>query len=169
MEFKQPVMLYTASTNVEAHVIVEMLHANGIPAHAVEDQSGVSLWMFGTISQFHQPNVWVDKSTAEKATQLVHRFEEDKRGRENPSVGTGEIHIKCEECGNIDSFTANAQANIDVFIDGDKKITDVRPGQQTLDDVIVTRVWKCNVCGTANKIIDTEEVKNDSARKVSQD
>lgn len=104
MEFKQPVMLYTAATNVEAHVIVEMLHANGIPAHAVEDQSGVSLWMFGTISQFHQPNVWVDKSTAEKAAQLVRQFEDDKRERANPVAGIGETHVECEECGKTTTF-----------------------------------------------------------------
>ncbi len=50
MDFKQPVVVYTAATNMEAHLILQMLHANGIPAHAVEDQSGVSLWGAGTIT-----------------------------------------------------------------------------------------------------------------------
>jgi hypothetical protein len=104
MEFKQPVVVYTAATNVEAHMVVEMLHANGVAAHAVEDQSGVSLWAFGTISQFHQPNVWVDQSTAEKASLLIRRFEENKRERENPGTGAGEIHVECEECGKTTIF-----------------------------------------------------------------
>jgi putative signal transducing protein len=104
MKFKHPVMLYTAATNVEAHVVVEMLHANGIPAYAVEDQSGVSLWMFGTISQFHQPNVWVDKSTAEKAIALVRQFEENKRKREHPDTSIGTIPVACEECGKTTMF-----------------------------------------------------------------
>ena len=104
MEFKQPVVVYTAATNVEAHMVVEMLHTNGIPAHAVEDQSGVSLWALGTISQFHQPNVWVDKLTSEKAAELILRFEENKRERENPEAGTGAICVECEKCGTTTIF-----------------------------------------------------------------
>ena len=43
MDFKKPVVVYTAATNIEAHLIVDMLLANGVPAHVIEDQSGVSL------------------------------------------------------------------------------------------------------------------------------
>jgi len=104
MEFKEPFLAYTAATNLEAHMLVAMLTANGIPAHAVEDQSGVSLWAFGTISQFHKPNVWIDKSTTEMAAQLIRQFEESKQKRDNPGVSTGEIHVECEECGKTTIF-----------------------------------------------------------------
>jgi hypothetical protein len=104
MEFKEPTLVYTAATNVEAHLVVEMLRTNGIPAYAVEDQSGVSLWAFGTISQFHQPNVWVDKPTAERAAELIVLFEERKREREYPNTGSGEIHVVCEGCGKTTIF-----------------------------------------------------------------
>ncbi len=104
MEFEKPVIVYTAATNVEAHLIVDMLHASGVPAHAVEDQSGVSLWMFGTISQFHKPNVWVDQSTVQQAADLIQDFEEKRRARNNPCQGSGEIHVVCEDCGKITSF-----------------------------------------------------------------
>lgn len=104
MDFKKPVIVYTAATNVEAHVIVDMLYANGVPAHAVEDNSGVSLWAFGTISQFHKPNIWVDQSTARKAAELIQDFEEKRRQRDNPGKGTGEIHVLCEECGKTTTF-----------------------------------------------------------------
>ena len=106
MDFKEPVLVYTAATNVEAHVVVEMLRANDIEAHVVEDQSGVSLWAFGTISQFHQPNVWVDKSTAEKAAHLILGFEEKQREREDSQLGAGEINVECEECGKTTVFSA---------------------------------------------------------------
>lgn len=74
--------------------------------------------------------------------------------------------LKCTECGNTKTFTATAQANINVFVDGNKRIIDARPGQQILDNIIVTKPWKCNMCGTANKIIDTEEIENGCTGKV---
>jgi hypothetical protein len=57
MDLNDPFKVYTAATNLECHLIVEMLSANGIPAIAETDDSGASLWAFGTITQFHQPNV----------------------------------------------------------------------------------------------------------------
>lgn len=104
MDFTQPIIVYSAATNVEAHLIVEMLHASGIPAYAVEDQSGVSLWAFGTISQFHKPNIWVDQATADSALQLIHAFEDKKQQREANAAGPGEIEAVCEECGKTTTF-----------------------------------------------------------------
>lgn len=105
MDFKKPVIVYTAASNVEAHLIVDMLHANGLPAQAVEDQSGVSLWAFGTISQFHKPNVWVDESTAQEAAELIHAFEENRRQRNEPGNGAGGIQVQCEDCGKTTTFS----------------------------------------------------------------
>ena len=107
MNFKKPVIVYTAATNVEAHMIVEMLEANGVPAHAVEDQSGVSLWAFGTISQFHKPNIWVDEATVHKAADLIQAFEVKRRARNAAAQGDGEIDVVCEDCGKVTSFPAS--------------------------------------------------------------
>jgi hypothetical protein len=76
------------------------------------------------------------------------------------------MKLRCEECGNMDLFTATAQTEIDVIIDGSGNILDPRASQQTLDNIVVVRPWKCNLCGTANKIIDLEEGTNDSAAEV---
>jgi len=107
MEFKKPVIVYTAATNVEAHMIVEMLHANGVPAYAVEDQSGVSLWALGTISQFHKPNIWVDESAIQEAADLIRDFEEKKRSRSTAVEGIGDIQVLCEDCGKPTSFPSS--------------------------------------------------------------
>ena len=104
MELKNPKIAYTAASNVEAHMIVELLLSNGIPAHAVEDQSGVSMWSFGTISQFHQPNVWVDETSLEQAEELIRDYEEKRRQRERPRETGGEIETVCEDCGKVTSF-----------------------------------------------------------------
>ena len=104
MDFEKPVIVYTAATNLDAHMIVEMLYANGVPAHAVEDQSGVSLWAFGTISQFHKPNVWVDEPNRQEAAGLIQDFEEKRRVRNTQIEGLGQIEVICEKCGKATSF-----------------------------------------------------------------
>jgi len=105
LELTDPVMAYTATTNLEAHMLVNMLQSEGIAAHVVEDQSGMSLWSFGTISQFHQPNVWVNQSDAERAGVLLLKFEESKRKRNNlKGRARGQIRVVCEECNEITTF-----------------------------------------------------------------
>jgi hypothetical protein len=112
MDFKKPVIVYTAATNVELHMIVEMLHANGVAAHAVEDQSGVSLWALGTISQFHKPNVWVDETTFAKAAELIQDFEDKKQSRNTPVEASSDIQVICEDCGKTTSFPGSLDGTI---------------------------------------------------------
>ena len=104
MELKEPFAVYIAATNLESHMIVDMLNANGIAAFADEDQSGVSLWAFGTISQFHKPRVWIEKSASKEAAQIILDFEERKRQHQNPDGGDDTIEAKCEECGRTTIF-----------------------------------------------------------------
>ena len=104
MDFKQPVAVYTAATNLDAHLIVVMLDSKGIAAYAVEDNSGVSLWAFGTISQFHRPKIMVEKSDLEKAAELIEIFEKENQQRREQAQATGEIEAVCEECGKPSSF-----------------------------------------------------------------
>ena len=106
MNFPKPVIVYTAATNIEAHMIVDMLQSNGVPAQAVEDQSGASLWAFGAISQFHKPNIWVDESTIKKAADLIQGFEEKRRARNKPVEDSGEVQAVCEDCGKTTVFPA---------------------------------------------------------------
>ncbi|PQO45748.1 putative signal transducing protein [Blastopirellula marina] len=114
MDFQKPVIVYTAATNLEAHLIVEMLLTSGISAHTVEDQSGVSLWAFGTISQFHKPNIWVDESTAQQAADLIRDFEEQRKARNTPVDGAGEIQVSCEDCGKTTSFPSSLDGTTQV-------------------------------------------------------
>lgn len=104
MDFDNPTIVFTAETNVESHLVVEMLRASGIEALAVEDQSGVSLWAFGTISQFHKPNVWVDTTDIDAAVVLVREFEKQKRTRNNTEGIGAPIVVTCEDCGKDTTF-----------------------------------------------------------------
>lgn len=114
MNFQEPTKIYTAATNVEAQQVVNMLESNDIPAFADEDQSGPSLWMFGTISQFHQPNVWVDKPTAQQAAELIRHFEEDKRQHSNTQLAGSQVAAVCEECKETSQFPATLNGTTQV-------------------------------------------------------
>jgi hypothetical protein len=104
MDFAEPVMIYTAASNIEAHTIAEMLVSMEIPALAVDDQSSVSLLPFGKISQFHQPTVFVDKSDAERAVSAIRQFEEWRRNRDLNGSDARQIVAVCEDCGESSFF-----------------------------------------------------------------
>ncbi len=104
MNFEKPVVVYTAKTNVEAHLIVKMLENNGVPAYAVEDQSGASLFSFGILHQFHKPKIWVDEVMFDQAAKRLQDFEEKNRTRNALQKGSEDINAVCEECGKTTAF-----------------------------------------------------------------
>ncbi len=106
MQFQDPYLLYSAASNLEAHSIVELLHVQGIDAYGLEDNSDLSLWAFGRISQFHLPSVWVDKSQAEAAARWIVEFEDRRRQRQQSDETAGAIDVVCEACGKTSVFPA---------------------------------------------------------------
>ena len=107
MDLKDPIAAYTADGNLEAHSVVEWLTSNGVNAYVVEDHSGVSLFAFGTISQFHKPQVFIERSDSETAALLLQQFEERKRARMSDSEDAAPIVAECEECGESSEFPAS--------------------------------------------------------------
>jgi hypothetical protein len=99
-----PVLAYTANDNLELHSIVTWLHSGGVRAYAVEDNSGASIYFFGTISQFHKPQVFVDKADLEEAGELLRQFEANRDARRKELDGGPSITSQCEECGTISDF-----------------------------------------------------------------
>jgi hypothetical protein len=155
MEFKEPFKIYTAASNLEAHMIVAMLDAKGIEAFADEDVSGVSIWGAGTISQFHQPNVWIEKSNAEKAAELILRFEEDNRNRATPDLSGREVQVECEACGKVSHFPSSLNgttqdcshcgAYVDVDeLDWDEDVKSTQPQELTGISHAATIYAKCD-------------------------
>lgn len=102
-----PVLAYTANGNLEAHSVVTWLESNGIRAHVVEDNSGVSLFAFGTISQFHKPQVFVDKADVDRAGELLRQFETQRDQRRRELNDSTPITSECEECGASSEFPAS--------------------------------------------------------------
>lgn len=112
MDLKKPVVVYVAGSNLESHLIVTMLVNRGIPAYAVEDQSGVSIWMFGTISQFHKPKIYVEETDVEKAMELIEHYEETERERRSAQGTDRSIEATCEECGKTSRFSESQRGTL---------------------------------------------------------
>lgn len=104
MDFSEPHKVYTAESNVEAHLIVNMLVSNGIEALVDEDQSGVNFWFGGRIGQYYLPNIWVEKSTSQEAAQLIRDFEQKKLAQNKLEESEGSLAVECEECGKQSEF-----------------------------------------------------------------
>ena len=116
MDFKKPIVVYVAPSNVEAHLITLMLSNNGVESLAVDDVSGASLWTFGRLSQFHRPKIWVDASMEEDAKRLLLEYEKAKRNQAVPKEEGNSIEAECEQCGktsiypsSLDSTTQECQ------------------------------------------------------------
>jgi hypothetical protein len=69
------VVVYVAATNLEAHVIADLLQTNDIPAIAVEDQSLVGMWIGGTLPMIHRPKIWVSRKHVQQAHVLIREYE----------------------------------------------------------------------------------------------
>ena len=106
MALKHPVVLYAATTNLEAHVICDMLLAAGVEAAVIEDESQMSAWGMGALSQLHRPKVYVSAADVDRARQLMAEYEQ--RQRREQTVGEGPlIHVVCEECRRTTTFPAS--------------------------------------------------------------
>jgi hypothetical protein len=116
MPLRDPVALYTAANNVEAHLICEALHNAGIDAHAVEDVSQVGTWMFGLVPQIHKPQVWVERADVEVAKPILAEYERrakitrDANDAKRGSPDT--IEVVCEECGKSSRFPIEQEGTV---------------------------------------------------------
>ena len=103
---ESPTLAYTANGNLEAHSVVTWLRSHGLPAFAVEDHSGVGYHAFGTISQFHKAQVFVDEPDVESASELLRQFEIQRDERRRELDNQPPIESECEECGIASEFPA---------------------------------------------------------------
>ena len=122
MALHDPIAIFIASSNFEAHEVRLYLSQHGVEAHVVEDASGVGLWLGGTISGIHTPRVWVNRSEAERAVEMIQMSpwaEErgstqlERQGVDNQCLSCGaefpEQAAKCPSCGW--SFATDGEAS----------------------------------------------------------
>lgn len=108
MALRDPVAVYVAAHNMEAHLLRTILNEAGIEAFVTEDMSQVGFWMLGVLSQIHRPQVWVErekKSAAQAVLSEYDRQQAAKRDLPAAALDSGEpIAVVCENCGRSMKF-----------------------------------------------------------------
>ncbi len=117
MDFKNPVVIYLAQNNLQAHQVCGILIDAGIPAHTVEDISQVGGWFFGGLNTvIHRPKIWIDQSNAERAKPILEEFEAKLLARidaNDASLYTNKlIPVTCEKCGETSDFPAAQRGSV---------------------------------------------------------
>jgi hypothetical protein len=112
MAFTDPVAAYTSASNLEAHLVSNLLTAADIESMVIEDVSQAGVWAGGVVSQFHKPQVWIERADLERARPVLDEFERKMIERQN-SVTNGElIQVVCEECGTQSSFPVSQSGTV---------------------------------------------------------
>jgi hypothetical protein len=114
MALRDPFAAYNAGSNVEAHLVSGLLQDAGIQAVVIEDVSQVGVWMGGTISELHKPQVWVERADIERARPVLEEY--DRRSAERSLAkldGDGSpIEVECEKCGKRSEFPASQLGSV---------------------------------------------------------
>ena len=117
MALQDPVAVYNAATNLNAHLLKLRLVAAGVEAFVSEDFSTVGLWLFGTLPEIHKPQVWVSKSDVERARPILVQHEDESAERhratgQSASDAGPAIEVVCDECQTKSIFPASQRGTI---------------------------------------------------------
>lgn len=106
MPLRDPVSVYNAANNLEAHLLVNALNESGIEAHVTEDVSQVGVWAFGLLPEIHKPQIWIERTEMERAKPVLEGFERRTKELRTSKVGPGDdsIEIVCGQCGAVTAF-----------------------------------------------------------------
>jgi hypothetical protein len=134
MELQDPVVVYTAASNLEAYDVAEWLGEAQIPSHVVEDLEVIAAWAGGLNTAIHRPQVWVSQVNQDEALAEIQKYEDRRKSRraadlakiaQNQTV----LFATCEKCGVESEFPvvqsgsvqqcSNCSAYMDVDVDPD--------------------------------------------------
>lgn len=118
MAFKDPFAAYNAASNLEAHLVCGQLQDAGIDAMVIEDVSTTGLWVGGTVSELHKPQVWIERSDIDRARPILadyekHRAEHQAGKRADTDANAPPIEVVCEECGKLSEFPASKKGMVE--------------------------------------------------------
>jgi len=100
MALSDPVAVYTARNNVEAHLVCGALTTAGVEAHVIEDLNIANLSIAGPLFEIHRPQVWVNRDDVERAQPVLLDYETRQAERFAAERATAlPIRVTCEDCG----------------------------------------------------------------------
>jgi rubredoxin len=103
MALRDPLAVYNAANNLEAHLLRNLLADAGIEAFVTEDVSQIGTWMGGLVPEIHKPQVWIDRQDSDRAKPVLDDYERRLAERENTVEGDSEgpDAAVCLACGEI--------------------------------------------------------------------
>ena len=117
MALRDPVAVYNAANNTEAHLVRNVLLSSGVEAFVTEDVSQVGTWMFGLIPELHKPQVWVERTDVERAKPILEDY--DRRAARLRDADASDaaraespIEVACEACGQRTRFSAIQRGSV---------------------------------------------------------
>jgi len=116
MSLRDPVAVYNARNNMEAHLARNALTAAGVQAFVTEDLSPVGGSLAGLLPEIHKPQVWVERADADRTRPILEEFERRAAELRNASEGAvprgAPVEVLCEDCGERTSFPAAQRGSV---------------------------------------------------------
>ncbi|MBI1346852.1 hypothetical protein GC163_11255 [bacterium] len=115
MPLKDPIAAYNASSNLEAHLVCTLLNEAGVEAMVVEDVSTAGLWVGGTVSEIHKPQVFIERDDIERARPLLTDYDCQNATRtaaQRNSAAVDFIQMECEHCRSLLQFAGSLSGTV---------------------------------------------------------
>jgi hypothetical protein len=117
MALKDPVAVYNAAHNDEAHHVRTLLVNSGVEAYVTEDLCVVGVSLFGPLAEIHKPQVWIDRDQIDRAGPFLAEYQQKKEKEMIMESAPGPadetpIDVVCEECGKITNFPSGLRGHV---------------------------------------------------------
>jgi hypothetical protein len=117
MALRDPVAVYDAASNLDAHMVVQALASADIEGFVIEDVSRAGTWVGGLVAVIHKPQVFVERADVDRAKPVLEAYErtaaERRAARERDVNIEPPIVVTCEECGKFSTFSAALRGTVD--------------------------------------------------------
>jgi len=102
MALRDPVPVYNAANNIEAHLVQNALLSSGVEAFVTE-----TFWEYKRV----QPQVWVERTDIERAKPILEEYERRSMARRDadtsdPAQAGLPIVVACRACGQRTTFSS---------------------------------------------------------------
>jgi hypothetical protein len=103
-----PVVVYTAYDNIEAHLVSVQLNDAGIDASVIEDNSTAGVAVLGILHNIHRPQVFVGRADLAAGAELIQQYLRTRHAESTSAhfcfhcgAGLNAESASCSDCGAI--------------------------------------------------------------------
>jgi hypothetical protein len=112
MPMRDPVAVYNAASNLEAHLICNALVQSDIEAMVVEDTSVVGVWFGGVMPEIHKPQIWIERGDLDQAKRVIEEYELRVAAQRDALAAGEPVFVVCEECGKQASYPPTQRGTV---------------------------------------------------------